>query len=98
MSVRRVAKDVLKGPVSSIAPVTVQDLVRGKLPALALMGVCERDDARADGVSSFYIDSAASDMMLEEKADGAKVRTPLHPVEVPRDFGSERVRSGLAAP
>lgn len=50
------------------------------LEKLATMGQRERNDARSDNVSSYYVDPALGDYIVEEKPDGVKVLTPFAPV------------------
>ncbi|TWF49755.1 hypothetical protein [Neorhizobium alkalisoli] len=54
--------------------------VHRNLEKLATMGEREREDARSDNVSSFYVDPAFGDYIVEEKPDGVKVLTPFTPL------------------
>lgn len=63
--------------------------VNSKLEKLATMGLRERDNARAEGVSSFYINPALGDYLVEEKPDGVKVLTPFSPIDWSRADAAE---------
>ncbi|WP_117191289.1 hypothetical protein [Rhizobium terrae] len=63
--------------------------VHGKLEKLATMGLRERDEARSENVSSFYIDPAFGDYLVEEKPNGVKVLTPFSPIDWSRADAAE---------
>jgi hypothetical protein len=47
--------------------------MRDNLAKLATLGRREREEARQDGISSYYIDPVEGSCIIEEKPDGAKV-------------------------
>ncbi|WEZ83266.1 hypothetical protein P6U16_20910 [Rhizobium sp. 32-5/1] len=51
--------------------------VHGKLRKLAKMGLQERAEARADGVSSYYVDPSGKKGLIEERPNGQTVLTPV---------------------
>jgi hypothetical protein len=57
----------------------VPDHIRENLVKLASLGLQEREDARKAGVSSFYVDPAFGDYIVEEQPNGVKILTPITP-------------------
>jgi hypothetical protein len=55
----------------------VLDHIRENLGKLATLGLQEREDARKAGVSSFYVDPALGDYIVEEQPNGVKILTPI---------------------
>lgn len=56
---------------------TLLEQICANFGKLETLGLKEREAARQAGVSSFYVDPAYGDYIVEEKPSGVKVLTPF---------------------